>query len=166
MAIRACGKKYKKPLFGLHTITCKKDIWNASEINIHDALKLLDRSICFLDGRAFEDIAGELDFIVVDENYEVQEKKLTGSKDTTVYDPVNQIYGYICANKLCHGILSTFDQIWFLKREIKRDQGWLQNFSNENITNVTLLLGNLDKSWMNETGQTDEAEQMELKQMN
>src|SRR5947208_16741749 len=52
-------KKYKEPLFGSRTITCEKDIWTASEINIHDVLTPLDKSICFLDGRALEDIAGE-----------------------------------------------------------------------------------------------------------
>jgi len=123
-------KKYKEPLFRSRTITCEKDIWTASEINIHDTLTPLDRSICFLDGRALEGIAGEPDFIVVDENYEVlipleyktrwvlkvpsnknivslylqekkiQEGKLAGPKDTTVYGPVNQIYGYMCANEL------------------------------------------------------------------
>ncbi|CAG8687663.1 5689_t:CDS:2 [Funneliformis caledonium] len=99
-----------------------------------------------LDGRALEDMAGEPDFIVVDENYKalipfeyktiwvlkvpsnknivslyLREKKTrkgkyAGSKDTTVYEPINQIYGYMCANKLRYGVLSTFNQTWFLKR--------------------------------------------------
>lgn len=66
-------KKYKKPIFGPRTITCEKDIWTVSEINIHDILTPLDRSVCFLDGRALEGIIGEPDFILVhlvDEDYE------------------------------------------------------------------------------------------------
>ncbi|CAJ0651089.1 14744_t:CDS:2 [Entrophospora sp. SA101] len=119
------NKRYKKPVFGSH-------------------------------GRALEDMAGEPDFIVVDENCKalipfeyktiwvlkvpsnknivslyLREKKTrkgkyAGSKDTTVYEPINQIYGYMCANKLCYGVLSTFNQTWFLKRGVKEDQGWLQ----------------------------------------
>lgn len=123
-------KKYRKPIFGSRAITCEKDIWTASEINIHDILTPLDRSICFLDGRALKDIAGEPDFIVVDENYKVlipfeyktqwvlkvpfnknivelylqeksiQEGKFAGPKETSAYNPINQIYGYMCANSL------------------------------------------------------------------
>ncbi|CAI2166718.1 9160_t:CDS:2 [Funneliformis geosporum] len=61
-------KKYEEPLFGSRIITCEKDMWTASEINIHDTLTPLDRSICFLDGRALEGIARKPDFTVVDEN--------------------------------------------------------------------------------------------------
>jgi hypothetical protein len=122
-------KKYKKPVFGSRIITCEKDIWTASEINIHDILTPVDKSICFLDGRALKYIAGEPDFIVVNENYRalipfeyktqwvlkvpfntdivklylqeknIQEGKLVGSKITSVYNPINQIYGYMCANR-------------------------------------------------------------------
>lgn len=123
-------KKYKKPIFGSRIITCEKDIWTASEINIHDILTPLDRSICFLDGRALKYMAGEPDFIVVDENYKVlipfeyktkwvlkvpfnknivelylqekgiRERKFVGIKETSAYNPINQIYGYMCANRL------------------------------------------------------------------
>ncbi|PKC62672.1 hypothetical protein RhiirA1_464848 [Rhizophagus irregularis] len=149
-------KKYKKPIFGSRIITCEKDIWTASEINIHDILTPLDRSICFLDGRALKYMAGEPDFIVVDENYKVlipfeyktkwvlkvpfnknivelylqekgiRERKFVGTKETSAYNPINQIYGYMCANRLCYGVLSTFDQTWFLKRGIIGNHGWLQ----------------------------------------
>ncbi|PKC16130.1 hypothetical protein RhiirA5_407394 [Rhizophagus irregularis] len=149
-------KKYKKPIFGSRIITCEKDIWTASEINIHDILTPLDRSICFLDGRALKYMAGEPDFIVVDENYKVlipfeyktkwvlkvpfnknivelylqekgiRERKFVGIKETSAYNPINQIYGYMCANRLCYGVLSTFDQTWFLKRGIIGNHGWLQ----------------------------------------
>ncbi|CAG8761555.1 10614_t:CDS:2, partial [Gigaspora margarita] len=64
-------KKYQKPIFNSRTVTCEKDVWVAAEVNIHDNLTPLDRSICFLDGRALEDVIGEPDFIVVDENCEV-----------------------------------------------------------------------------------------------
>ncbi|PKY50767.1 hypothetical protein RhiirA4_446532 [Rhizophagus irregularis] len=149
-------KKYKKPIFGSRIITCEKDIWTASEINIHDILTPLDRSICFLDGRALKYMAGEPDFIVVDENYKVlipfeyktkwvlkvpfdkdivelylqekgiRERKFVGPKETSAYNPINQIYGYMCANRLCYGVLSTFDQTWFLKRGVIGNHGWLQ----------------------------------------
>ncbi|CAG8487769.1 7762_t:CDS:2, partial [Ambispora gerdemannii] len=143
-------KKYKKPMFGPRTITCEKDIWTASEINIHDILTPLDRSICFLDGRALEGTDGQPDFIVVDENYqiivpfeyktrwvlkvpsnknivalylrekEIRKGKFTGFKDTSIYDPINQIYGYMCANEL---------------RGVKENHGWLH--VSDAITNTS-----------------------------
>lgn len=64
-------KKYKEPLLRTRTITCEKDVWTALEINIHDILTPLDKSIQFLDGRALEGVAVEPDFIVVDEDYEL-----------------------------------------------------------------------------------------------
>nr|CAG8603795.1 510_t:CDS:2 [Entrophospora candida] len=142
------NKRYKKPVFGSRTITCEKDIWVAAEINIHDILTPLDRSICFLDGRALENMAGEPDFIVVlkvpsNNNIvslylwekKTRKGKYAGPKDTTVYEPINQIYGYMCANKLRYGVLSTFNQTWFLKRGVKEDQGWLQ--TSDVITNTS-----------------------------
>ncbi|RIB27656.1 hypothetical protein C2G38_2239966 [Gigaspora rosea] len=83
----------------------------------------LRRNKSMLNGRALEDVIGEPDYIVVDENYEVvipfeyktrwtlkipsnedivvsyiQEKKyregrLTNSKGTSIYNSINQIYG-------------------------------------------------------------------------
>ncbi|CAG8449896.1 63_t:CDS:2, partial [Gigaspora rosea] len=69
-----CGvpRMYDKNIKNLFlTITCEKDMWVAAEVNIHDNLTPLDRSICFLDGRALEDVIGEPDFIVVDKDYEI-----------------------------------------------------------------------------------------------
>ncbi|RGB22873.1 hypothetical protein C1646_775385 [Rhizophagus diaphanus] len=77
--------KYTKPTFSkCQNVTCEKDIWTASDINIFDALTPLDQSILFLDGRKKKE----------------QEGTFVHSKDTSVFDPKNQIYGYICANSL------------------------------------------------------------------
>ncbi|CAB4399029.1 unnamed protein product [Rhizophagus irregularis] len=141
--------KYPKPTFSkCRKVTCEKDIWTASDINIFDALTPLDQSILFLDGRALKDTIGQPDFVVVNGNMLLlvaweckpkwvlqvpqnediislyyQEKKeregtLVYSKDTSVFDPINQIYGYMCANSLRYGVLSTYDQTWFLKRRV------------------------------------------------
>ncbi|PKC06590.1 hypothetical protein RhiirA5_377721 [Rhizophagus irregularis] len=141
--------KYPTPTFSkCRKVTCEKDIWTASDINIFDALTPLDQSILFLDGRTLKDTIGQPDFVVVNGNMLLlvaweckpkwvlqvpqnediislyyQEKKeregtLVYSKDTSVFDPINQIYGYMCANSLRYGVLSTYDQTWFLKRRV------------------------------------------------
>ncbi|CAB4488725.1 unnamed protein product [Rhizophagus irregularis] len=130
--------KYPTPTFSkCRKVTCEKDIWTASDINIFDALTPLDQSILFLDGRTLKDTIGQPDFVVVNGNMLLlvaweckpkwvlqvpqnediislyyQEKKeregtLVYSKDTSVFDPINQIYGYMCANSLRYGVLST-----------------------------------------------------------
>ncbi|CAG8532589.1 3647_t:CDS:2 [Racocetra fulgida] len=40
-------KKYQKPTFRTRKITCEKDIWSATDVNICDALTPLDRPIFF-----------------------------------------------------------------------------------------------------------------------
>ncbi|CAG8767666.1 38676_t:CDS:2, partial [Gigaspora margarita] len=86
----------------------QKDVWVVAEVNIHDNLTPLDRSICFLDGHALEDVIEEPDFIVVDENYDVkrniekeglritkalpsttQSTKFTGTYVPMNYDPIS-----------------------------------------------------------------------------
>ncbi|CAG8769242.1 27165_t:CDS:2, partial [Racocetra persica] len=157
---------YKTPTFSSRTITCEKDIWTAAEINIHDVLTPLNRSISFLDGRSLPNVIGEPDFIVVNKSYtvlmpieyktcwvlrvpsnkhivdlylhekDVQEGNITGSKHTSAYDAINQIYGYMCVNKLRYGVLSTFDQTFFLKRNVKGNKGFLQ--ISDAVTNVSI----------------------------
>ncbi|GES87501.1 hypothetical protein GLOIN_2v1788144 [Rhizophagus clarus] len=162
--------KYSKPTFSkCRKVTCEKDIWTASDINIFDALTPLDQSILFLDGRALKDTIGQPDFVVVNVAWECkpkwvlqvpqnedivslyyQKKKdregpFVYSKDTSVFDPINQIYGYMCANSLRYGVLSTYDQTWFLKREVykveEEDYGLLSisGFIKNTSTDPTLL---------------------------
>ncbi|KAF0548402.1 serine/threonine protein kinase [Gigaspora margarita] len=40
-------KKYQKPTFRTHNVTCEKVIWTTTDVNISDALKPLDRHISF-----------------------------------------------------------------------------------------------------------------------
>ncbi|PKY58400.1 hypothetical protein RhiirA4_429689 [Rhizophagus irregularis] len=61
--------KYTKPTFSKgQNVTCEKDIWTASDINIFDALTPLDQSILFLDGRVSKDTIRQPDFVVVNGN--------------------------------------------------------------------------------------------------
>lgn len=83
-----------------------------------------------MDGRALKNIVGEPDFVIVDNNKkllipwesktkwvlnvlsdqnivtlyneekEIREGPYTYSSNVSVYHPINQIYGYMCANKL------------------------------------------------------------------
>lgn len=124
------NKKYYKPIFRSRNITCEKDIWSATDANIFDTLTSLEQPIYFLDGRALKNIVGEPDFVIVDDNIKLlipwesknkwvlkvlsnqnivtlynNEKEVRGgpyaySGDVSVYHPINQIYGYMCANKL------------------------------------------------------------------
>ncbi|PKC65749.1 hypothetical protein RhiirA1_460653 [Rhizophagus irregularis] len=56
--------KYTKPTFSKgQNVTCEKDIWTASDINIFDALTPLDQSILFLDGRVLKDTIGHPDLL-------------------------------------------------------------------------------------------------------
>ncbi|CAI2164507.1 8273_t:CDS:2 [Funneliformis geosporum] len=128
--VRSCqsermDKKYEEPLFGSRIITCEKDMWTASEINIHDTLTPLDRSICFLDGRALEGIARKPDFTVVDENL--------------VLLPLEYKTRWVlkvpCIRILSHFI---FEKKSFKRRNLQRvkgDQGWLQ--ISDAITNAS-----------------------------
>ncbi|EXX70942.1 kinase-like domain-containing protein [Rhizophagus irregularis DAOM 181602=DAOM 197198] len=130
------------------TITCEKDICTASDINIYETLTPLDRSILFLDGRALESIVGQPDFIIVNGNMvvlmvwecktkwvlkvlpnediivlyeqekEIKEGSYVCSNNASIFGSINQVYGYMCANSLKYGVLSTYDQTWFLKREV------------------------------------------------
>ncbi|CAG8831173.1 8272_t:CDS:2, partial [Cetraspora pellucida] len=140
-------------------ITCEKDIWSATDVNIFDTLTPLDRPISFLDGRALKNIVGEPDFIIVDDNIkllmpwesktkwvlnvlpdqnivtlyneekEFREGPYAYSNDISVYYPINQIYGY--------GILSTYNQTWFLERGVTgEDYGWLH--VSDAITNSSI----------------------------
>ncbi|PKB97550.1 hypothetical protein RhiirA5_384579 [Rhizophagus irregularis] len=123
-------KKYQKPIFRSRNITCEKDIWSATDANIFDILTSLEQHIYFLDGRAIKNIVGEPDFVIVDNNKKLlipwesktkwvlnvlsdqnivtlynEEKKIREgpyaySSNISVYHPINQIYGYMCANKL------------------------------------------------------------------
>ncbi|CAB5364298.1 unnamed protein product [Rhizophagus irregularis] len=138
------NKKYYKPIFRLRNITCEKDIWSATDANIFDTLTSLEQPIYFLDGCALKNIVGEPDFVIVLSNQnivtlynnekEVREGPYAYSGDVTVYHPINQIYGYMCANKLIYGILSTYDQTWFLERGVVgEDHGWLH--ISDTITN-------------------------------
>ncbi|CAG8638729.1 1344_t:CDS:2 [Funneliformis mosseae] len=94
-------------------VTSEKDIWTASDVNIHETLTPLDHSILFLDGRALESIVGHPDFII-------EKESLEGSFVCSNDDPINQTYGYMCTNSLRYGVLSTYDQTWFLKRGIEK----------------------------------------------
>lgn len=123
-------KKYQKPIFRSRNITCEKDIWSATDANIFDILTSLEQHIYFLDGRAIKNIVGEPDFVIVDNNKKLlipwesktkwvlnvlsdqnivtlynEEKKIREgpyaySSNVSVYHPINQIYSYMCANKL------------------------------------------------------------------
>ncbi|PKY31605.1 hypothetical protein RhiirB3_393447 [Rhizophagus irregularis] len=123
-------KKYQKPIFRSRNITCEKDIWSATDANIFDILTSLEQHIYFSDGRAIKNIVGEPDFVIVDNNKKLlipwesktkwvlnvlsdqnivtlynEEKKIREgpyaySSNISVYHPINQIYGYMCANKL------------------------------------------------------------------
>jgi hypothetical protein len=111
-------------------VTCEKDICTASDINIYETLTPLDQSILFLDGRALESIAGQPDFIIVNSNMvplmvwecktkwvlkvhpnediitlykqekEVKEGPYACFNKASIFDSINQIYGYMCANSL------------------------------------------------------------------
>ncbi|RGB29044.1 hypothetical protein C1646_767084 [Rhizophagus diaphanus] len=159
-------KIYQKPIFRSRNITCEKDIWSATDANIFDILTSLDQHIYFLDGRALKNIVGEPDFVIVDNNKKLlipwesktkwvlnvlsdqnivtlynEEKKIREgpyaySSNVSVYHPINQIYGYMCANKLRYGILSTYDQTWFFERGVVgEDHGWLH--VSDAITNLS-----------------------------
>jgi hypothetical protein len=45
-------KKYQKPIFRTRDVTCEKDIWSATDVNIFDTLTPLNQPVSFLDGRA------------------------------------------------------------------------------------------------------------------
>ncbi|POG59332.1 hypothetical protein GLOIN_2v1848252 [Rhizophagus irregularis DAOM 181602=DAOM 197198] len=45
-------------------------------------------------------------------NYEDLKKKIIEERERR-----EKIYGYICANSLRYGVLSIYDQMWFLKRK-------------------------------------------------
>ncbi|CAB4377277.1 unnamed protein product [Rhizophagus irregularis] len=135
------------------TVTCEKDICTASDINIYETLTPLDRSILFLDGRALESIVGQPDFIIVNSNMvllmvwecktkwvlkvlpnediitlyeqekEIKEGPYVCSNNVSIFGSINQVYGYMCANNLKYGVLSTYDQTWFLKREVVKVEG-------------------------------------------
>ncbi|CAG8628864.1 8602_t:CDS:2 [Rhizophagus irregularis] len=159
-------KKYQNPIFRSRNITCEKDIWSATDANIFDILTPLEQHIYFLDGRAIKNIVGEPDFVIVDNNKKLlipwesktkwvlnvlsdqnivtlynEEKKIREgpyaySSNVSVYHPINQIYGYMCANKLRYGILSTYDQTWFFERGVVgEDHGWLH--VSDAITNLS-----------------------------
>ncbi|CAG8769562.1 11030_t:CDS:10, partial [Dentiscutata erythropus] len=66
---------------------------------------------------------------------DIKAGNIKGSKNASAYDAINQIYGYMCANKLRYGILSTFDQTFFLKRSVKENNGFLQ--ISDAVTNVS-----------------------------
>ncbi|PKK65752.1 hypothetical protein RhiirC2_785701 [Rhizophagus irregularis] len=40
------------------------------------------------------------------------------NNNASIFDSINQVYGYMCANSLKYGVLSTYDQTLFLKREV------------------------------------------------
>ncbi|KAF0467329.1 serine/threonine protein kinase [Gigaspora margarita] len=100
-------KKYQTPIFNSHTVTCEKNVWVAAEVNIHDNLTPLDRSICFLDGHALEDVIGEPDFIVVDENYEVKRNiekeslRITKALPLQLNQPNLRVWGVIIVRPNC-----------------------------------------------------------------
>ncbi|CAI2195665.1 6413_t:CDS:2, partial [Funneliformis geosporum] len=152
------NKKYQEPTF-------------TSDVNIYETLTPFDRSILFLDGRALESIVGQPDFVIVNGNmillvvWECKTKwvlKVSPNEDIvtlynqkkeiregpfvcSIFDPINQTYGYMCANSLRYGILSTYDQTWVLKMGVEKvegkDYGWL-HVSNTIMcasTNPTLL---------------------------
>ncbi|RGB24671.1 hypothetical protein C1646_772746, partial [Rhizophagus diaphanus] len=118
----------------------------------------------FFGWSCFKNIVGKPDFVIVDNNIkllmpwksktnwvlkvlsnqnivtlynnekEVQEELYAYSGDVSVYHPINQMYGYMCTNKLRYGILSTYDQTWFLERGVVgEDHGWLH--ISDTITN-------------------------------
>ncbi|GBB87975.1 hypothetical protein RclHR1_01450003 [Rhizophagus clarus] len=131
------NKKYQEPFFRTRNITCEKDIWSATDANIFDTLTSLDQSIYFLDGHALKNVIGGPDFVIVDnekkllipwesktkwvlnvlpdqniitlynEEKKNREEQYAHSSDVSVYHPINQIYGYMCANELRYGVLST-----------------------------------------------------------
>ncbi|GES81019.1 hypothetical protein GLOIN_2v1763835 [Rhizophagus clarus] len=124
--------KITKPFFRTRNITCEKDIWSATDANIFDTLTSLDQSIYFLDGHALKNVIGGPDFVIVDnekkllipwesktkwvlnvlpdqniitlynEEKKNREEQYAHSSDVSVYHPINQIYGYMCANELRH----------------------------------------------------------------
>ncbi|RGB32831.1 hypothetical protein C1646_705904 [Rhizophagus diaphanus] len=59
----------------------------------------------------------------------VQEKEtkegpyVRSNNDSSIFGSINQVYGYMCANSLKYGVLSTYDQTWFLKREAVKVEG-------------------------------------------
>ncbi|CAB5388973.1 unnamed protein product [Rhizophagus irregularis] len=157
------------------TVTCEKDICTASDINIYETLTPLDRSILFLDGRALESIVGQPDFIIVNSNMvllmiwecktkwvlkvlphediialyvqekETKEGPYVYSNNSSIFGSINQVYGYMCANSLKYGVLSTYDQTWFLKREAVKVEGedhgrlYVSNTVTSTSTSPTLL---------------------------
>ncbi|POG78632.1 hypothetical protein GLOIN_2v1870431 [Rhizophagus irregularis DAOM 181602=DAOM 197198] len=120
-------KEYQKPTFSQRRIiTCEKDICTASDINIYETLTPLDQSILFLDGRALKSIVGQPDFIIVNSNMEKEIKEgpyVCSNNNASIFDSINQVYGYMCANSLKYGVLSTYDQTLFLKREVVKVEG-------------------------------------------
>ncbi|GBC12356.2 hypothetical protein GLOIN_2v1788144 [Rhizophagus irregularis DAOM 181602=DAOM 197198] len=80
----------------------QEDIWTASDINIFDALTPLDQSILFLDGRVLKDMIRQPDFVVVNGNMLL-------------------LMAWKCKPKwVLYGVLSIYDQMWFLKRKVYR----------------------------------------------
>ncbi|KAF0379196.1 serine/threonine protein kinase [Gigaspora margarita] len=58
------------------------------------------------------------------------------SDHSSIYHPINQMYGYICANETRCGVLSTYDQTWFFQRGIDRNNyEWIR--VSDIITNVS-----------------------------
>ncbi|PKK66347.1 hypothetical protein RhiirC2_868353 [Rhizophagus irregularis] len=59
----------------------------------------------------------------------VQEKEtkegpyVRSNNDSSIFGSINQVYSYMCANSLKYGVLSTYDQTWFLKREAVKVEG-------------------------------------------
>ncbi|PKC08790.1 hypothetical protein RhiirA5_476304 [Rhizophagus irregularis] len=45
------------------------------------------------------------------------------NNNASIFDSINQVYGYMCANSLKYGVLSTYDQTLFLKREVVKVEG-------------------------------------------
>ncbi|CAG8456622.1 3158_t:CDS:2 [Funneliformis mosseae] len=91
-------KKYQESTFSrCRMVTCEKDICTASDVNIHETLTPLDHSILFLDGHALENIVGQPDFIIVNDNMIllVEKESHEGS--------------FVCSN-----------ETWFFKGEVEK----------------------------------------------
>ncbi|PKY48486.1 hypothetical protein RhiirA4_544646 [Rhizophagus irregularis] len=76
---------------------------------------------------------------------EIKEGSYVCSNNASIFGSINQVYGYMCANSLKYGVLSTYDQTWFLKREVvnvgEEDHGrlYVSNTITSASTSPTLL---------------------------